>query len=236
MLLNRLAQSTPRLCHLRKGNIVMKILHFILWMLALPLGWTQPISPSATTAVTDAVTKPVTKPVIKPVINAIDPTPQAPVAGKVNILPYATGQWKSLLQTQTHNTMVNSSANTGLANGRSGTPLVVHFWGVTCGPCLSEMPQWGRFVTDNPGYKVVFVQVDDVSTGIMSQLLAKARLGQAVNYKLTTPFDEFMRYEVDAQWRGETPFTIMVNASGQQTQLTGLVNFGKLKKWYQQNS
>jgi hypothetical protein len=70
----------------------------------------------------------------------------------------------------------------------------------------------------------------------MSQLLAKARLGQAVNYKLTTPFDEFMRYEVDAQWRGETPFTIMVSASGQQTQLNGLVNFGKLKKWYQQNS
>jgi hypothetical protein len=206
----------------------MKILHFMLWMLALPLGWTQPISPSAPQASTDAVAKPMS--------HSIPPPPQAPVAGKVNILPYATGQWKNLLQTQTHNTMASSPSNTGLANGHSGTPLVVHFWGVTCGPCLSEMPQWGRFVSDNQGYKVVFVQVDDVSTGIMSQLLVKARLGQAVNYKLTTPFDEFMRYEVDAQWRGETPFTIMVNASGQQTQLNGLVNFGKLKKWYQQSS
>jgi len=214
----------------------MKILQFMLWMLALPLGWTQSMSPPATMVVTEADTKPLTKPVTKLVTNAIAPTPQAPVAGQVNILPYATGQWRSLLQTQTHNTMGSSSSNTGLANGRSGTPLVVHFWGVTCGPCLSEMPQWGRFVSDNQGYKVVFVQVDDVSTGIMSQLLAKARLGQAVNYKLTTPFDEFMRYEVDAQWRGETPFTIMVSASGQQTQLNGLVNFGKLKKWYQQNS
>ncbi len=191
---------------------MLKIINFFFWMLLIPLGRSQ-----------SAVATPASP--VAPV------APHSSVASKVNVLPYATGQWRSLLQAQTQNTSPSNGNH-----GRANSPIVVHFWGVTCGPCLTEMPQWGRFVTDNLGYKVVFIQVDDVSTGIMSQLLAKAHLAQAINYKLTTPFDEFMRYEVDPKWGGETPYTILVNASGQQTQLNGLVNFGKLRQWYQQNS
>ena len=32
-----------------------------------------------------------------------------------------------------------------------GRALVVHFWGVTCGPCRAEMPQWGRFLNERAG-------------------------------------------------------------------------------------
>ena len=26
----------------------------------------------------------------------------------------------------------------------AGQPTVIHFWGLTCGPCLVELPQWGK--------------------------------------------------------------------------------------------
>ena len=199
---------------------MLKIPSLILWISVLTPSWSQATDPLGTHTTAESSKKP--------------PAPTAPTAPIVSILPYASGQWKGLLQTQARDPV---SSETSLeARKHTNKPLVVHFWGVTCGPCLTEMPQWGRFVKDNRDYKVVFVQVDDVSTGIMTQLLSKAHLAQAVNYKLITPFDELMRYEVDAKWVGETPFTILVNASGQTTQMNGLVNFTQLKKWFQQNS
>ena len=202
---------------------MLKSIHFIFWISLLPLTWAQSVGTPGTSGTPSAP--------INGTTSASRPAQTAPL---LSILPYATGQWKGLLQTQAQDLLVAGTSQP--TSKRSSQPVVVHFWGVTCGPCLTEMPQWGRFVNENRGYKEVFVQVDDVSTAIMSQLLSKAHLSQAVNYKLTTPFDEFMRYEVDAKWEGETPFTILVNASGQTSQMSGLVNFAKLKKWLQQNS
>ena len=158
---------------------MLKIISLILWMSVLTPSWSQ--GPASLGAVT------------MPELSKKPPAPTAPI---VSILPYATGQWKGLLQTQARDLVTTETSLT--PSKHTNKPMVVHFWGVTCGPCLTEMPQWGRFVTDNRDYKVVFVQVDDVSTGIMTQLLSKAHLAQAVNYKLVTPFDELMRYEVDA--------------------------------------
>ena len=38
-----------------------------------------------------------------------------------------------------------SSAEAGpsCAPAHAGQPTVIHFWGLTCGPCLVELPQWG---------------------------------------------------------------------------------------------
>jgi thiol-disulfide isomerase/thioredoxin len=199
---------------------VLKITSLILWMSVLTPSWSQGTASLGALPMAESSKKP--------------PAPTAPTAPTVSILPYATGQWKGLVQTQAQDPVTTEASLK--TRQHANKPLVVHFWGVTCGPCLTEMPQWGRFVKDNRDYKVVFVQVDDVSTGIMTQLLSKAHLAQAVNYKLITPFDELMRYEVDAKWVGETPFTILVNTSGQTAQMNGLVNFTQLKKWFQQNS
>lgn len=125
--------------------------------------------------------------------------------------PYQTGDWSSLVK----------SAN--------GAPLAIHFWGVTCPACVKEMPQWGSFVKNNPTAKVIFVQVDDVPPDSIKKMLTRAGLEKANNYFVVAPFDERLRYEIDPQWYGETPTTIMIDKSGKVTRKTGLVDFQQLK-------
>ena len=125
--------------------------------------------------------------------------------------PYQAGDWSSLIKTA------------------NGTPVAVHFWGVTCPACVKEMPQWGRFLKSNPNAKVVFIQVDDVPQDSIRKMLDKAGLDKANNYFVAAPFDERLRYEIDPKWHGETPTTIMIDKSGKATRKTGLINFRQLE-------
>ena len=124
--------------------------------------------------------------------------------------PYQKGDWSNLMK----------SAN--------GTPVTIHFWGVTCPACVKEMPQWGTFLKRNPKAKVIFIQVDDVTPEMMQKMLSKAGLDNANNYYVAGPFDERLRYEIDPTWHGETPTTIFVDKNGKTSRKTGLINFQQL--------
>lgn len=135
-------------------------------------------------------------------------------ADTATLKPYQAGDWKSITK------LVNSA------------PMVIHFWGVTCPACLKEMPQWGAFLKNNPNARVVFIQVDDVSQESIKKMLNKAGLDKANNYYVATPFDERLRYEIDPQWHGETPTTIVIDQSGKASRKTGLVDFQKLQSLF----
>lgn len=132
------------------------------------------------------------------------------MADPIRMKPYQIGDWSSLVK----------SAN--------GTPLAIHFWGVTCPACVKEMPKWGAFLKRNPHVKVIFIQVDDVTPEMMQKMLSKAGLETANNYYLAAPFDERLRYEIDSKWHGETPTTILVGKNGKTSRKTGLINFQEL--------
>ena len=133
------------------------------------------------------------------------------LADTASLKPYQVGDWK----------VITKAAN--------GAPLAIHFWGVTCPACIKEMPQWGLFIKNNPTAKVVFIQADDVSIESMKKMLSKANLDKANNYYVAAPFDERLRYEIDPQWHGETPTTIVIDKNGKATIKTGLVDFQQLK-------
>ena len=139
------------------------------------------------------------------------------VAQTIPLSPYAQGDWKKLLQT------------------RGTGPLVVHFWGVTCGPCLSEMPQWGQWVAKDHG-RVLFVQVDDVSQEITRNLAKKMKIDKAQNYFVRSKFDEFLRFEIDSKWSGEIPYTVTIDKTGVQKAYSGNTNFKTLQSWLKNNS
>ena len=132
------------------------------------------------------------------------------MADPIRMKPYQIGDWSSLVK----------SAN--------GTPLAIHFWGVTCPACVKEMPKWGAFLKRNPNAKVIFIQVDDVTPEMMQKMLSKAGLETANNYYLAAPFDERLRYEIDPKWHGETPTTILVDKNGKTSRKTGLIHFKEL--------
>ena len=132
------------------------------------------------------------------------------MADPIRMKPYQIGDWSSLVK----------SAN--------GTPLAIHFWGVTCPACVKEMPKWGAFLKRNPNAKVIFIQVDDVTPEMMQKMLSKAGLETANNYYLAAPFDERLRYEIDPKWHGETPTTILVDKNGKTSRKTGLINFQEI--------
>lgn len=133
------------------------------------------------------------------------------LADNVNLKPYQNGDWSSLVKTA------------------NGTPIAIHFWGVTCPACVKEMPLWGNFVKSHQNAKVIFIQVDDVSPESMQKMLNKAGLEKANNYYVAAPFDDRLRFEIDPKWRGETPTTILIDKNGKVTRKTGLVNFQQLQ-------
>ena len=79
---------------------------------------------------------------------------------------------------------------------------------------------------------VVFIQVDEVAPESALKMLTKANLQSAKNYILVSPFDEYMRYEVDAKWRGETPITILIDKNGKAIRKTGPIDFYQLQNWF----
>src|SRR6201985_2517821 len=56
--------------------------------------------------------------------------------------PFRRGSWQQVL------------------HSHAGRPTLVHFWGVTCGPCKVELPILGQFVKDHPGLDVVTISAD----------------------------------------------------------------------------
>jgi thiol-disulfide isomerase/thioredoxin len=117
--------------------------------------------------------------------------------------PYRTGDWKALLRVH------------------AGAPFIVHFWGVTCGPCIVELPKWSEFTKRHPAVPIVFVEVDPAPEPVARRILAQAHLDAADNRLLASPFDEYMRYEVDRKWVGELPATLLVDRNGQARRLSG---------------
>lgn len=141
---------------------------------------------------------------------------QSAMADSAMLKPYQKGDWKSLMKPY------------------AGQAVAIHFWGVTCAPCAKEMPLWGKFLVQNKNAKVAFIQVDDVSSDSVIKMLNAANIHSDASYTLASPFDDSLRYEIDPKWRGETPFTLLIDKNGKVIRKTGSIDFDKLKQWYSQ--
>src|SRR3954471_21210230 len=66
----------------------------------------------------------------------------------------------------------------------AGRPALVHFWGVTCGPCKVELPLLGKFMKDHSEVDVVTISADLVPDlpAATRAMLEKAVLWPAENW------------------------------------------------------
>jgi hypothetical protein len=129
--------------------------------------------------------------------------------------PFVRGSWAQLLK------------------AHHGKSIVVHFWGLTCGPCLAELPNWTAERKKRADLDLVLVDSspfgDDPNQ--VRAALKKDNLLNAENWLFADSFEERLRYEIDPHWHGEMPYTLMIGRDGKVAFVTGLMNFTQLNSW-----
>ena len=111
-------------------------------------------------------------------------------------------------------------------------PLVVHFWSVTCPPCLAELPDWAKIASEKKSLDIVFVNADPDNDRPRAQSrIDKAGLSNLVQYGFADDFVERLYFEADKSWRGELPFTALIGADGALVTVTGTIDDPQVADW-----
>lgn len=126
----------------------------------------------------------------------------------------------------------------GIVKAHAGRPTLVHFWGVTCGPCKVELPQLGAFMKDHPAIDMVTISADLVPnlSDATHAMLQKSGLSPAENWIFNDGFVERLRFEIDPNWQGDIPRTLLIARDGQITTMEGTAEMADLEKWADQQS
>jgi thiol-disulfide isomerase/thioredoxin len=129
--------------------------------------------------------------------------------------PFVRGSWQEVLRSH------------------AGRPTLVHFWGVTCGPCKVELPLLGKFMKDHANIDVVTISADLVPDlpGATRAMLEKSGLWLAENWIFNDGFVERLRFEIDPAWQGDIPRTLLIARDGTVTTIEGSAEIPDLEKW-----
>jgi thiol-disulfide isomerase/thioredoxin len=132
--------------------------------------------------------------------------------------PFGRGSWQDIVRSH------------------AGRPTIVHFWGVTCGPCKVELPLLGEFMKDHSAIDVVTISADlvpDLPEATRS-MLEKSGLRSAENWIFGDGFVERLRFEIDPAWQGDIPRTMLISRDGTITTIEGSAEMTDLEKWSNQ--
>jgi thiol-disulfide isomerase/thioredoxin len=113
-----------------------------------------------------------------------------------------------------------------LRRAHAGQKVIVHFWGLTCGPCLTELPAWGRFHQAHREMRLILVAADAIPQmpDALDATLAKAGLQDVEIWWFQDRFTDRLFWEVDHDWQGELPFTVLLDKDGTATTRTGTID------------
>ena len=67
--------------------------------------------------------------------------------------------------------------------------------------------------------------------GAVSAMLALTGLAPAENWTFNDDFVERLRYEIDPQWRGEIPRTLLIARDGTTTVIEGVADLETVRAW-----
>ena len=128
---------------------------------------------------------------------------------------FVRGSWQSLL------------------TAHAGRPLAVHFWSLTCAPCLAELPHWQAVAKARPGGMALVLVSTDPPEDIpkLERTLKRAGLDKVESWSFADSFTERLRFEIDRTWQGELPMTRLIAANGAQDSVTGTVTPQALDAW-----
>lgn len=129
--------------------------------------------------------------------------------------PFVRGSWKAIL------------------SEHAGQPFVVHFWGLTCGPCRVELPEWGQLTSERKDLTLVTVNADLVqdAPAKSSAFLENAGLTTTENWLFADQFTQRLRFEINPAWQGEIPATLFIARNGHKTWTEGSADMDQVRAW-----
>jgi thiol-disulfide isomerase/thioredoxin len=130
------------------------------------------------------------------------------------VRPFVRGSFKTVMETH------------------KGQPLAVHFWSLTCAPCIAEFPLWAERIRREPGLPVVFVSTDGIEqSAAVAARLKRAGLSAVESHVFADGFTERLLFEVAPDWRGELPRTELIAADGSRLSVTGSLDDAQFAQW-----
>lgn len=140
-----------------------------------------------------------------------------------DVRPFVRGSWKEIL------------------TAHATRPTIVHIWGPSCGPCLAELPEWGGFVATQKGVDFVLINGDRPQPRPAAAEQADARLHdaglrEAESWAFAESHVDRLRFEIDPNWQGELPYTMLIARDGHVTTFSGSADFTALGRWAEAQS
>lgn len=127
-------------------------------------------------------------------------------------------QTVSVIDLEDYNSMINS---------QNDDLMIVNFWATWCGPCLKEIPHFGRFAKTYPNTDVILISVDfeKQASKVMSVLKRLGYTGDT--YLLSLSDEEFD--QIKPGWTGALPLTIVKDpASSSERVLEKEITYSEL--------
>jgi hypothetical protein len=114
----------------------------------------------------------------------------------------------------------------------------VHFWGLTCAPCIVELPAWAQLRRQCPDLALILVAADPVPRAAeeVARTLHEAGLGAAESWIFQPGQARRLYFEVDPDWQGELPRTVRLDRDGTALHHLGTSDMAALRAWYQRSS
>ena len=119
-----------------------------------------------------------------------------------------------------------------MRRAQRGAPVIVHFWGLSCAPCLGELPRWGQLLHDRPGLHLVLVAATPrPKTRPRRGGARPGRPGVGGARAFADSFLDRLRFEVGPDWAGELPFTVLIGKDGMTTTQAGTIDLAAVRSW-----
>ena len=100
------------------------------------------------------------------------------------------------------------------------------------------MPIWGRLVQERADLKLVTIHADRIppDARLVPQMLADAGLSSVESWTFAQRFQEPLRFEVDPEWQGEIPMTLLIGRDGTTKTIIGSAEPHDIRAWLDQQT
>lgn len=128
--------------------------------------------------------------------------------------------------------MIDENGLKDLVKNNSDKLRLINVWATWCGPCVTEFPS---FITINRMYRnrdfeFISVSADDAGKKDKVLQFLKKQQASGTNYLFSID-DKYKLIEaIDPKWKGELPYTILVEPGGKIVYASGLIDEAELKK------